>query len=164
MGPVVKLLLRDFLFVCLNVEPYLSFQVTMMVPFMRAYTERLVQICHKHGAHAMGGMAAFIPSRKDQEVNKIAFEKIRQDKEKEVADGFDGTWVAHPDLCPFAKEIFMKGLQGACHQKHRLREDVNVKVEDLTTISVPDGKITESGVRVNVSVGLQYINSWLNVS
>lgn len=80
----------------------------MTVPFMRAYTERLVQVCHQHGAHAMGGMAAFIPSRKDENVNKIAYEKVRQDKEREVADGFDGTWVAHPDLVPFAKEIFMK--------------------------------------------------------
>lgn len=80
----------------------------MTVPFMRAYTERLVQVCHQHGAHAMGGMAAFIPSRRDENVNKMAFEKVRQDKEREVADGFDGTWVAHPDLVPFAKEIFMK--------------------------------------------------------
>lgn len=80
----------------------------MMVPFMRSYTERLIQVCHQHGAHAMGGMAAFIPSRKDENVNKIAFDKVRQDKEREVADGFDGTWVAHPDLVPFAKEIFMK--------------------------------------------------------
>ena len=80
----------------------------MMVPFMRCYTERLIQVCHQHGAHAMGGMAAFIPSRKDENVNKIAFEKVRQDKEREVADGFDGTWVAHPDLVPFAKEIFLK--------------------------------------------------------
>lgn len=80
----------------------------MTVPFMRAYTERLVQVCHQHGAHAMGGMAAFIPSRRDENVNKMAFEKVRQDKEREVADGFDGTWVAHPDLVPFAKGIFMK--------------------------------------------------------
>ena len=80
----------------------------MTVPFMRAYTERLVQVCHQHDAHAMGGMAAFIPSRRDENVNKMAFEKVRQDKEREVADGFDGTWVAHPDLVPFAKETFMK--------------------------------------------------------
>lgn len=80
----------------------------MMVPFMQCYTERLIQVCHQHGAHAMGGMAAFIPSRKDENVNKMAFEKVRQDKEREVADGFDGTWVAHPDLVPFAKEIFMR--------------------------------------------------------
>ena len=84
------------------------FQITMTVPFMKAYTERLVQVCHQRGAHAMGGMAAFIPSRKDENVNKVAFEKVRQDKEREVADGFDGTWVAHPDLVPFAKGIFMK--------------------------------------------------------
>ena len=74
------------------------FKVSMMVPFMRAYTERLVKICHKHGAHAMGGMSAFIPSRHDEEINKRAFSQVRGDKEREVADGFDGTWVAHPDL------------------------------------------------------------------
>jgi len=135
--------------------------VSMTVPFMRAYTERLVQVCHQHGAHAVGGMAAFIPSRKDENVNKVAFEKVRQDKEREVADGFDGTWVAHPDLVPFAKEIFMKGLHGACHQKHRLREEVNVKVEEILSVSVPGGKITEEGVRVNINVALQYLNSWL---
>ncbi|KAK3736314.1 hypothetical protein QZH41_020772 [Actinostola sp. cb2023] len=136
-------------------------QVSMTVPFMHAYTERIVRICHLHGAHAMGGMSAFIPSRKNEEVNRIALEKIRQDKDREVAAGFDGTWVAHPDLVKVAKEIFVKGQQGACHQKHRLREDVNVKVEELTTIDVPDGKITEDGVRTNISVALQYINSWL---
>ncbi|XP_001639526.2 malate synthase [Nematostella vectensis] len=136
-------------------------QVTMTVPFMRAYTERLVHVCHQHGAHAMGGMSAFIPSRRNQKVNKVAMEKIRQDKEREVADGFDGTWVAHPDLVPVAKEIFMKGMNGACNQKHRLREDVNVQVEELVTIQVPGGKITEEGVRVNISVALQYLNSWM---
>lgn len=135
--------------------------VTMTVPFMRAYTERLVQVCHQRGAHAMGGMAAFIPSRKDENVNKVAFEKVRQDKEREVADGFDGTWVAHPDLVSFAKDIFMKGLRGASHQKHRLREEVNVKVEEILSVSVPEGKITEEGVRVNIDVALQYLNSWL---
>ncbi|KAJ7333887.1 hypothetical protein OS493_015980 [Desmophyllum pertusum] len=137
-------------------------QISMMVPFMRAYTERLVQVCHQHGAHAMGGMAAFIPSRRDENVNKMAFEKVRQDKEREVADGFDGTWVAHPDLVPFAKEIFMKGLHSASHQKHRLREEVNVKVEEILSVSVPGGYITEDGVRVNICVALQYMNSWLS--
>ncbi|XP_073257362.1 malate synthase-like [Porites lutea] len=136
--------------------------ITMTVPFMKAYTERLVQVCHQHGAHAMGGMAAFIPSQKDENVNKVAFEKVRQDKEREVADGFDGTWVAHPDLVPFAKGIFMKGLQNACHQKHRLREEVNIKVEEILAISVPGGKITEEGLRVNIEVALQYLNSWLS--
>lgn len=135
----------------------------MTVPFMRAYTERLVQVNHQHGSHAMGGMSAFIPSRKDEQVNKMAYEKIRQDKDREVADGFDGTWVAHPDLVPVAKEIFMKGMQGTCHQKHRLREDVNVKVEEVVSVSVPGGKISEDGVRVNISVALQYLNSWLMV-
>nr|XP_058955250.1 malate synthase-like [Pocillopora verrucosa] len=137
-------------------------QISMTVPFMRAYTERLVQVCHQRGAHAMGGMAAFIPSRRDENVNKMAFEKVRQDKEREVADGFDGTWVAHPDLVPFAKGIFMKGLHGASHQKHRLREEVNVKVEEILSVSVPGGKITEEGVRVNIGVALQYLSSWLS--
>lgn len=135
----------------------------MTVPFMRAYTERLVRVCHLHGAHAMGGMSAFIPSRRNEEVNRIAIEKIKQDKEREVADGFDGTWVAHPDLVKVAKEIFMQGQHGRCHQKHRLREDVNVKVEELTTINVPGGTVSEDGVRVNISVALQYINSWFMV-
>lgn len=135
----------------------------MTTSFMRAYTERLVRVCHLHGAHAMGGMSAFIPSRRNEEVNRIALEKIKQDKEREVADGFDGTWVAHPDLVKVAKEIFTNNLQGAPHQKHRLREDVNVKVEELINISVPGGKVTEEGIRTNVSVALQYMNCWLMV-
>lgn len=135
----------------------------MTVPFMRAYTERLVRVCHLHGAHAMGGMSAFIPSRRNEEVNRVAIEKIKQDKEREVADGFDGTWVAHPDLVKVAKEIFMKGHEGRCNQKHRLREDVNVKVEELITVNIPGGVITEDGLRTNISVALQYINSWVLV-
>ena len=91
----------------------------MTVPFMRQYTERLVRICHKHNAHAMGGMSAFIPSRKDPEINRVATEKVSQDKEREVGDGFDGTWVAHPDLVKLAKDIFVKGLQGKANQVHR---------------------------------------------
>ena len=87
-----------------------------MVPFMRNYTERLVRVCHKHGAHAMGGMSAFIPSRRNAEVNRVAIEKVSADKEREVGDGFDGTWVAHPDLVKLAKDIFMKGLNGRANQ------------------------------------------------
>ncbi|XP_046841331.1 malate synthase-like [Xenia sp. Carnegie-2017] len=136
-------------------------QVAMTVPFMRSYTDRIVKICHKHAAHAMGGMSAFIPSRHDEEINKKAFSQVKGDKEREVADGFDGTWVAHPDLVKVAREVFLKGMQNANHQKHRLREDVNVTVNDLTTIKVDGGKITEAGVRLNVSVALKYINEWL---
>ena len=130
----------------------------MKVHFMRTYTERLVKICHQHGAHAMGGMSAFIPSRRDEEVNRKAFAQVKGDKEREVADGFDGTWVAHPDLVKVARDVFVQGMQNANHQKHRLREDVNVNVEDLITIAVPGGKVTEEGVRKNTFVALQYIN------
>ena len=136
-------------------------QVSMTVSFMRAYTERLVKICHKHGAHAMGGMSAFIPSRHDEEINKRAFSQVRGDKEREVADGFDGTWVAHPDLVQVAREVFVQGMHNANHQKHRLREDVHVEVDELITIDVQGGKVTEEGVRKNTSVALKYINEWL---
>ena len=102
-------------------------QVTMTVPFMRAYTELLVRTCHKRGAHAIGGMAAFIPSRRDPEVNTIALGKVREDKEREANDGFDGTWVAHPDLVPMATEVFDAALGDKPNQKERLREDVAVE-------------------------------------
>jgi malate synthase len=137
-------------------------QVTMTVPFMRPYTELLVKTCHKHGAHAIGGMAAFIPSRRDPEVNERALAKVREDKERESSDGFDGTWVAHPDLVPVAWEIFERKLGDKPHQKERLRQDVHVAAKDLTNIQVPGGQITEVGVRLNVNVALQYINSWLD--
>ncbi|TMA27072.1 MAG: malate synthase A, partial [Deltaproteobacteria bacterium] len=106
-------------------------QLTMTVPFMRAYSELLVATCHKRGAHAMGGMAPFIPSRKDPKINEVALAKTREDKLREIRDGFDGTWVAHPDLVPIAKEVFDKEL-GKPHQKERLREDVKVRAEQLT--------------------------------
>lgn len=112
----------------------------------------------------MGGMSAFIPSRRDEEVNRKAFAQVTEDKLREVEDGFDGTWVAHPDLVAVAREVFVQGMQNANHQKHRLREDVDVKVEDLMTISVSGGKVTEAGVRKNTFVALQYINEWLQVS
>lgn len=136
-------------------------QVTMTVPFMRAYTELLVRSCHKHGAHAIGGMAAFIPNRRDPEVNQMALTKVREDKERESGDGFDGTWVAHPDLVPTAWEVFEQALGVKPHQKDRLREDVQVVTEDLANIQVPGGKITETGVRLNVNVAFQYLNAWL---
>ncbi|MCL4300359.1 MAG: malate synthase A [Anaerolineae bacterium] len=136
-------------------------QVTMTVPFMRAYTELLVKSCHKHGAHAIGGMAAFIPSRRDPEVNERALARVREDKERESGDGFDGTWVAHPDLVPVAWEIFERKLGDKPHQKERLREDVQTKAKDLVNIQVPGGQITEAGVRLNVNVALQYLNAWL---
>ncbi|HEY8446562.1 MAG TPA: malate synthase A [Thermomicrobiales bacterium] len=136
-------------------------QVTMAVPFMRAYTELLVRTCHKRGAHAIGGMAAFIPSRRDPSVNEVAFARVREDKEREAGDGFDGTWVAHPDLVPVAMEIFDRILGEKPNQKDRLREDVSVTAEQLLDVRVPGGKITDGGVRTNVSVALQYIDSWL---
>jgi malate synthase len=136
-------------------------QVTMTVPFMRNYSQLLVKTCHKRGAHAIGGMAAFIPSRRDPEVNAIAFAKVREDKEREAGDGFDGTWVAHPGLVPVAMEIFDGVLGDRPNQKERQRDDVQVSADQLTELAVPDGKITEEGLRGNVSVALQYINSWL---
>ncbi len=135
-------------------------QVTMTVPFMRAYTEQLVRTCHRRGAHAIGGMAAFIPSR-DPEVNERAFAEVRDDKVRESRDGFDGTWVAHPHLVPVAREAFQEVLGDAPHQKDRLREDVSVDADDLLDVRVPDGEVTEDGVRGNVSVALQYLASWL---
>jgi malate synthase len=136
-------------------------QITMTVPFMRAYTELLVKTCHHRGAHAIGGMAAFIPSRKDPKVNEVALAKVRDDKERESKDGFDGTWIAHPDLVSVAQEMFEKVLKDKPHQKERLREEVQVEAKDLRTFVVPGGKITEEGVRNNISVALQYIESWL---
>ena len=137
-------------------------QVTMTVPFMRAYTELLVKTCHQRGAHAMGGMAAFIPSRRDAEVNKAAMARVRDDKLRESGDGFDGTWVAHPDLVGVAREVFEKALAGRANQKERLREEVSVTAEMLVDARVPGGTVTEPGVRSNVNVGLQYLNSWLS--
>jgi len=132
------------------------------VPFMRAYTELLVKTCHRRGAHAMGGMAPFIPSRRDPAVNEAALAKVREDKLREAGDGFDGTWVAHPDLVPVAREVFEKALSGRANQKGRLREEVNVAAEMLLDTRVPGGTVTEAGFRNNVNVALQYLNSWLS--
>jgi malate synthase len=136
-------------------------QITMTVPFMRAYTDLLVKTCHKRGAHAIGGMSAFIPSRKDPKINEVAFKRVCEDKERESGDGFDGTWVAHPDLVPVAGEPFDRVLGKRGHQRERLREDVQVCAAELVNIHVPGGQITEDGLRANVSVALQYIESWL---
>ncbi|MFQ5585194.1 MAG: malate synthase A, partial [Calditrichia bacterium] len=136
-------------------------QITMTVPFMRAYTELLVKTCHQRGAHAIGGMAAFIPSRRDEEINRIALAKVREDKDRESEDGFDGTWVAHPDLVPTAKGEFDRFLGERPHQKDRLREDVQVSAKDLLNFKIGGGQITEKGLRHNISVGILYIESWL---
>lgn len=137
-------------------------QITMTVPFMRAYTNLLVKTCHKRGAHAMGGMAAFIPSRKDPQINQVAIEKVKEDKLRESQDGFDGTWVAHPDLVPIAREVFEKTLNNQPNQKEKLREDVEVAAKDLYHFAVPNGTITESGVRKCISISLQYLSAWLS--
>jgi malate synthase len=136
-------------------------QVTMTVSFMRAYTELLVKTCHRRGAHAMGGMAAFVPSRRDPEVNENALAKVREDKVREANDGFDGTWVAHPDLVPVAMGEFDRVLGERPNQVERLREDVSVEAGDLLDVRVPGGDVSDDGVRNNVSVGLRYLESWL---
>ncbi len=136
-------------------------QVAMTVPFLRAYTELLVKSCHTHGAHAMGGMSPFIPNRKNPEVNDKALAKVREDKLREVNDGFDGTWVAHPDLVPVAMEVFDQVLGDRPHQKEKSRAEVRVTAAQLVDPAVPGGKITEAGFRLNVEVALQYLNQWL---
>ena len=136
-------------------------QVTMAVPFMRAYAQRLVQICHRHGAHAIGGMAAFVPSRRDAEVNARAMAKVREDKERESADGFDGTWVAHPDLVPVAREVFDRVLGDRPNQKTKQRDDIHTTPEQLLDVRIAGAKITLDGVRTNIDVALQYLDAWL---
>jgi malate synthase len=142
-------------------------QVSMTVPFMRAYTERLVLTCHRRGALAMGGMAAYIPSRRDAEVNARAMTKVTEDKDRESHDGFDGTWVAHPDLVPIATGAFDAVLAGRPNQREVRVDDAPLGREipgdpgDLLDFEVPNGHVTEAGVRLNVSVGLQYVTSWL---
>jgi malate synthase len=121
-----------------------------------------VKTCHQRGAHAIGGMAAFIPSRRDPEVNATAMAKVREDKERESGDGFDGTWVAHPDLVPLATEIFDGVLGARPNQKEHQRADVAVAADDLRTLGVDGGTITEAGYRANVSVALQYLDAWLS--
>src|SRR5579875_1449490 len=135
--------------------------VTMTVPFMRAYTELLVRTCHRRGAHAIGGMAAFIPSRRDREVNERALAKVAEDKAREAGDGFDGSWVAHPDLVEVCRAEFDRVLGSRDNQIERLREEVSVSAADLLAISRTPGQITEEGLRNDLSVALQYLESWL---
>jgi malate synthase len=144
---------RDFLLPDRN-------SVTMTVPFMRAYTELLVRTCHKRGAHAMGGMAAFIPS-KDEKVNEAAYAKVKEDKSREAADGFDGSWVAHPGMVETCRAAYDAVLGDRPNQRDRLREEVSVSAEDLLDVRSTPGDVTEAGLRGNVSVGLQYIETWL---
>jgi malate synthase len=135
--------------------------VTMNVPFMAAYTDLLVKTCHRRGAHAMGGMAAFIPNRRDPEVTERALAKVRADKEREVGIGHDGTWVAHPDLVQLALDVFNDRLGDAPNQIERQRDDVVASAAALLDTTVPNGSITEAGVRQNVDVGIQYLAAWL---
>jgi malate synthase len=139
-------------------------QVTMAVPFMEAYTELLVATCHRRGAHAIGGMAAFIPSRRDPEVNRTALARVREDKGREASRGYDGAWVAHPDLVPTVREVFDAALGGRPNQKDRRREDVSRSRDRLLDVRIPGGRVTEAGVRGNVSVALQYLEAWLRGS
>jgi malate synthase len=136
-------------------------QVTMTAPFMRAYTEQLVRACHKRGAMAIGGMAAAVPNRKDPEANANAFEKVRADKTREANDGFDGSWVAHPDLVPVAREVFDSILGEKPNQLDRTREDVTPDDRALINVAATEGTITEQGIRNNIEVGIRYIESWL---
>ena len=135
--------------------------VTMTAPFMRAYTELLVKTCHQRGAHAMGGMAAFIPSRRDPEVNAVALAKVRDDKTRESGDGFDGSWVAHPDLVALCREVFDAALGSGRTSSASSATEVSVSAADLLAVDKTPGTITEAGLRNNVSVGLQYLASWL---
>src|SRR5690348_1380715 len=145
---------RDFLLPDRN-------SVTMTVPFMRAYTELLVRTCHKRGAHAIGGMAAFIPSRRDAQVNEVALAKVRDDKTREAGDGFDGSWVAHPDLVPVCREVFDGVLGDRPNQLDRTRDEVRVTADQLLDVASTPGEQTEAGLRNAVSVGIQYLQSWL---
>jgi malate synthase len=147
-------------------------QVTMTVPFMRAYTDLLVRTCHARGAQAIGGMAAFVPSRRDPEGAKVAFARVLEDKEREARQGFDGTWVAHPDLVPVARQAFLAGPRAKGKPGHRPEklaapnlsnhrtDEARMRVE-LLDFSVPGGRITEAGVTTNIDVCIRYISSWL---
>jgi malate synthase len=138
--------------------------VAMTAPMMRAYTELLVSTCHQRGAFAMGGMAAFIPSRRDPEVNARALAQVRADKEREAGDGFDGSWVAHPDLVPICTEVFSAVLGERANQLDRQRPDVVVIRADLLNFAATPGSVTEAGLRTNVSVALQYLAAWIGGS
>ena len=135
-------------------------QITMTVPFMRAYTELLVATCHKRGAHAIGGMSAFIPNRRDPDVTARALEQVTIDKRREARDGFDGTWVAHPDLVATAQAEFDTVLGTKPNQVDRLRDDVDVSAADLLDFRI-EGTVTDAGVKANVTIAVRYIESWL---
>jgi malate synthase len=136
-------------------------QVTMTAPFMRAYTELLVTTCHARGAYAIGGMAAFIPNRRDPEVTETALAKVRQDKQREATDGFDGSWVAHPDLVPVCREVFDAVLGDRRNQLDRRRERVSVTSEQLLDIASTPGTVTLDGLRNDIAVALRYVGAWL---
>ena len=136
-------------------------QITMTVPFMKAYTELLVQSCHKRGAHAIGGMSAFIPNRRDPEVTEQAFDQVKRDKEREVNMGFDGSWVAHPDLVQLCKDVFQNSLNGKDNQIDYVPTEPIVSEDMLQDFTISDGTITEEGIRTNIRVGILYIQSWL---
>jgi malate synthase len=133
----------------------------MTAPMMRAYTDLLVSICHRRGAHAIGGMAAFIPNRRDSAINEVAMARVRTDKEREAGDGFDGSWVAHPDLVPVCDEVFSSVLGDQPNQRAKLREDVRISAAQLLDARATPGTATEAGLRNNINVALQYLASWL---
>jgi malate synthase len=134
----------------------------MTAPFMRAYTELLVKTCHRRGAFAMGGMAAVIPNRREPEVTAQAFEKVRADKTREANDGFDGSWVAHPDLVPVCREVFDSVLGSRPNQLDKQRPEVNVSAEQLLDIRSAQGQVTEAGLRLNLYVAVAYTAVWIS--
>ena len=136
----------------------------MTVPFLRAYTELLVKTCHRRGAVAMGGMAAFVPNLADPEATAIAFEKVRADKTREANDGVDGSWVAHPGMVEVCREAFTAVLGDRPNQIDKVREDVSVTAAQLLDVASTPGEVTEEGLRANISVGIQYLESWLRGS
>ena len=135
--------------------------ITMTVPFMRAYTDLLVHTCHRRGAHAIGGMAAFVPDRRDPVATATALEKVQADKEREAADGFDGSWVAHPDLVPTCRDVFARALGSKDDQRERIRPEVRVRPEELLAFDQTGGSVTEAGLRADVRVALRYLEAWL---
>jgi malate synthase len=135
--------------------------VTMDTPFLKSYVDLLIQTCHRRGAHAIGGMAAQIPIRGDSRANEAAMLKVRADKLREVRAGHDGTWIAHPALAPIAAEVFDAVMKGP-NQLHVMRDEVSVSAADL--LRVPEGAITDAGLRQNIRVGLQYLEAWLGGS
>ncbi len=136
-------------------------EVTMTVPFMRAYAELLAATCHRRGAHAIGGMAALIPSRSDEAANDEALAGVREDKKRELGQGYDGTWVAHPDLVPVAREVFDRGLAGRANQLEHQPDGVDVGAAELLDLAATPGVITERGLRTNINVGFRYVSFWL---